>query len=145
MQCVDSRIIWIDKDTKVFYVFSPFQRDNRIGALVKDIYVHFIINTFLIRSKQNKKWDFFTLRDNVFTISHFLTFFTPREWLLRGIWNSYQHKASWCYQQVKKEVSFMYSKNSKGPKPDWSLWHTIETTLYLRYVVADLNSLMSII
>ena len=30
----------IDKDTKVFYIFFPFQREKRISTTVKDIYVH---------------------------------------------------------------------------------------------------------
>ena len=44
----------INKDTKVFYIFFPFQREKGISATVKDIYVHFIVNTFLIRSEYNK-------------------------------------------------------------------------------------------
>ena len=30
----------IDKDTKVLYIFFPFQREKGISATVKDIYVH---------------------------------------------------------------------------------------------------------
>ena len=44
----------INKDTKVFYIFFPFQTEKGISATVKDIYVHFIVNTFLIRSEYNK-------------------------------------------------------------------------------------------
>ena len=46
--------LWMEKDTKVFYIFFPFQREKGISATVRDIYVHFTLNTFLIRSEYNK-------------------------------------------------------------------------------------------
>ena len=36
----------MDEDTKVFYFFFAFQRDEGTGTILKDIYVYFIINTF---------------------------------------------------------------------------------------------------
>ena len=44
----------IDKDTKVFYIFFPFQREKGISTTIKDIYVHLIVNIFLMRSDYNK-------------------------------------------------------------------------------------------
>ena len=48
------RSFWIEKDTKVFYIFFPFQKEKGISATVRDIYVHFTLNIFLMRSEYNK-------------------------------------------------------------------------------------------
>ena len=73
MRWVQDNFESIRTQLKVFHIFFPFQKDKGIGAIVKDIYFHFITNRFLIRSEY--KLDFLTLRDNLFTISQLLTFF----------------------------------------------------------------------